>query len=98
MRRWCLLMSLLAALQLVVLPRRAAGQSALSGDTIHISKAAGPITVDGDLSDEGWKGATRVDRWYETQPGDNLEIRVWAPGTSRIAVYKEGLAPTGPTA
>ncbi|MEO8217330.1 MAG: DUF5916 domain-containing protein [Acidobacteriota bacterium] len=37
--------------------------------TIHHSTAA--ITIDGDLSDAGWKDATRVDTWYETNPGDN---------------------------
>jgi len=55
---------------------RADAQSSLSGDTIHISRAAGPINIDGDLSDEGWRGATRVDKWYETQPGDNTEPKV----------------------
>ncbi len=54
----------------------ARAQSALSGDTIHISRATGSIVVDGDLSDEGWRNATRVDKWYETQPGDNIEPRV----------------------
>src|SRR5476651_2463160 len=54
----------------------ARAQSALSGDTIHISRAAGPITVDGDLSDEGWRGATRVEKWYEANPGDNTEPKV----------------------
>ena len=32
--------------------------------------------IDGALSDEGWRGASRVDRWYETNPGDNLPARV----------------------
>ena len=36
----------------------------------------GSITVDGDLSDEGWRNATRVDKWYETHPGDNIEPKV----------------------
>ncbi len=43
---------------------------------IEIHRAAGPITIDGDLSDEGWKGAARVDTWYETQPGDNTPPKV----------------------
>src|SRR2546426_5129099 len=38
---------------------------------IVIHRSAGPITIDGDLSDEGWKGAARVETWYEVQPGDN---------------------------
>ena len=43
---------------------------------IAIHRAAGPITIDGDLTDEGWKGAARVDTWYETNPGDNTPPRV----------------------
>ena len=43
---------------------------------IDIHRAAGPITIDGDLSDEGWKGAARVDTWYETNPGDNTTPKV----------------------
>ena len=47
---------------------------------IHITRAAGAITVDGDLSDPGWKGATKVDTWYETNPGDNLPPKVKSVG------------------
>jgi hypothetical protein len=43
---------------------------------IGIRQAAGPIRIDGDLSDEGWKGAVRVDTWYETNPGDNTPPKV----------------------
>src|SRR5437762_70073 len=39
---------------------------------IHIERARGPITVDGDLSDEGWKGAVPILTWFETNPGDNI--------------------------
>lgn len=46
------------------------------GDPIHITRAAGPITVDGDLSDPGWKGAVRLETWYETNPGDNTPPKV----------------------
>jgi hypothetical protein len=63
-----------AAVSLGAAPARA--QSALSGDAIHISRAAGSISIDGDLSDEGWRGATRVDKWYEVNPGDNVEPQV----------------------
>ncbi|PYR24568.1 MAG: hypothetical protein DMF98_14960, partial [Acidobacteria bacterium] len=55
-------------------------QSSLAGDTIHISRATGPITIDGDLSDEGWNGATRVEKWYEINPGDNNEPSVKSVG------------------
>src|SRR5258708_25318618 len=64
----------LAAVWLIA--HAAAAQSALSGDTIHIAKATGHITIDGDLSDEAWQHATKIEKWYETQPGDNVEPKV----------------------
>lgn len=56
----------------VALPAAGSAQSALSGDPISITRAPGPIAIDGDLSDEGWQQATRVDTWYEINPGDNV--------------------------
>src|SRR5215831_19256976 len=53
-----------------------AAQPALAGATIQIAKATSHITIDGDLSDEAWQHATKVDKWYETQPGDNTEPKV----------------------
>src|SRR5437868_7457183 len=58
----------------------AVAQTALSGDPIRISRAQGPITVDGQLNDEGWRNATHVDKWYETNPGDNIEPSVKSTG------------------
>jgi Domain of unknown function (DUF5916) len=49
----------------------ARGQSSLAGTTFHITRATGPIRIDGDLSDEPWRTAIRIDTWYEVQPGDN---------------------------
>jgi hypothetical protein len=49
----------------------ARGQSSLAGTTYHMTRATSPIRVDGDLSDEAWRSATRIDTWYEVQPGDN---------------------------
>jgi hypothetical protein len=49
----------------------ASGQSSLAGTTYHMTRAAGPIRIDGDLSDEAWRTATKIDTWYEVQPGDN---------------------------
>jgi len=43
---------------------------------IAIKRSTGPITVDGDLSDPGWQGATKVETWYEVNPGDNTEPKV----------------------
>ena len=44
--------------------------------TVAIHRASGPISVDGDLSDPGWKDAARIDTWYETNPGDNTQPAV----------------------
>src|SRR5512140_3155944 len=41
-----------------------------------ITRASGPITIDGNLSDAAWKTATRFETWYETNPGDNVEPKV----------------------
>jgi len=57
-------------------PAAARGQTALSGETIRITRATGHITIDGSLSDEAWRSATRIDKWYETNPGDNSEPKV----------------------
>lgn len=45
-----------------------------------IRRAAGPITIDGSLSDPGWKGATVYDTWFETNPGDNTPPKVKSVG------------------
>ena len=39
--------------------------------TLHLNRITTPITVDGDLSDPGWKDATVIETFYEFQPGDN---------------------------
>jgi hypothetical protein len=66
----------LTAILSLVSSMRGAAQSALTGDTLRIHRAAGRIVVDGDLTDEGWRNATRVDKWYEVNPADNTEPRV----------------------
>jgi hypothetical protein len=50
------------------------------GAEIHITRAAGPISVDGSLSEDAWRGAARVDAWFEIQPGDNVTPRVASVG------------------
>lgn len=45
-----------------------------------IARAAGPIVVDGELSDEGWRDAAKVETWFETNPGDNVPPRVACVG------------------
>src|SRR3954465_13996635 len=51
-------------------------QSAMSGETLRISRTAGTIKIDGNLSDEGWRGVTPVTTWYEANPGDNTPPKV----------------------
>ena len=70
---------LACALTLLVVSRTAA-QSALSGDPVHIARLTGSITVDGELSDEGWRTAHRVEQWYETNPGDSVPPKVRSIG------------------
>lgn len=56
----------------VLLAVSAAAQPAV----LSIHRAAGPISVDGDLSDPGWKGAAEISEFYETNPGDNVPPNV----------------------
>lgn len=72
--------SVVMAALAISLSAHATAQSSLAGETIAITRAAGPIRIDGDLSDEGWRGATRIDRWYEVAPGDNTEPTVKSVG------------------
>ncbi|MFN8176441.1 MAG: DUF5916 domain-containing protein [bacterium] len=46
------------------------------GPPITIRRAAGPIEVDGDLSDPGWQGCDGITTWYETNVGDNVPPQV----------------------
>jgi len=46
------------------------------GPTLTIRRAAGEITIDGNLSDPGWQGIEGVTQWYETNVGDNVEPQV----------------------
>jgi hypothetical protein len=68
---------LLVSLALSAAPLSAATPD--QGPPIAVSRAKGPIVVDGDLSDAGWQGATKVTTWYETNPGDNTE-----PGVANV--------------
>jgi hypothetical protein len=57
----------------LIVPLTAAGAEA---PQLAITRVSGPIELDGALDDAGWRGALVVDRWYETEPGDNIEPRV----------------------
>jgi hypothetical protein len=69
----CAWLGLVTGLVMALAVPAASAQSSLAGETLHISRASGPIKIDGDLSDEAWRSATRVEKWYEVQPGDNNE-------------------------
>jgi len=58
----------------------APGAFAADDAPLTIRKAAGEITIDGDLSDPGWQNALTFDTWYETNPGDNIEPKVKTVG------------------
>jgi uncharacterized protein DUF5916 len=50
------------------------------GPPLTITRARGPITVDGDLDDPGWQGVPAVTTWFETRVGDNVEPQVGNEG------------------
>ena len=68
----------IAAFLLFVLTQAHAlmAQSSLAGETLHISRAAGAIKIDGNLSDEGWLAVKPITTWYEVNPGDNTPPKV----------------------
>jgi Domain of unknown function (DUF5916) len=73
----------LAALPLAALPPAALAEgppparaAEAASPEIRIERAAGPIVIDGDLSDPGWRGATRVETFFETNPADNVPASV----------------------
>src|SRR5512132_133452 len=53
---------------------------------ITVHRISGPITVDGDLSDPGWRDAATIDQFWETQPGDNIPPKV---ATKAFITYDE---------
>ena len=55
---------------------RAGAQEPEPPGRITIARATGPIVVDGDPSEDAWKDAAAIDRWWETNPGDNVEPKV----------------------
>jgi Domain of unknown function (DUF5916) len=76
--RRVLSLAILTSLPMLASPVLA--QTPVRGETYAITRAKGPITIDGNLSDEGWRDALRVERWYETDPGDNIEPPVKSVG------------------
>ena len=44
--------------------------------TLTIARVASPIVVDGDLSDQAWRSAPKVETWFEVNPGDNIPSKL----------------------
>jgi hypothetical protein len=65
-----------AVLLLVALPISARAADPRPGPPLTIHRAAGPIVLDGDLSDAGWQGIEEITTWFETRVGDNVEPQV----------------------
>ena len=61
---------------LASLPRPSWAADPQPGPPFAIHRAAGAITLDGDLSDPGWQGVTPISQWFETNVGDNVEPQV----------------------
>jgi len=43
---------------------------------VRVPRLEERIRIDGDLDDEGWAGAARIQSFFETEPGDNVEPSV----------------------
>src|SRR5438552_2339894 len=74
----CTLSVVVAAM--IALAAPASAQTSTRGETYAVTRAKGPIVIDGNLSDEGWRDAVRIERWYEVSPGDNIEPVVKSVG------------------
>jgi hypothetical protein len=53
---------------------------------VPLSRASGPILIDGDISDPGWTGAAVIDTFFETVFGDNRPPTV---GTQAWITYDD---------
>ncbi len=76
MARLAAIPSALALVAAVLALPAFAAEAAPKAATLEIRRAAGPITVDGDLSDAAWQEAAPIETWYEFDPGQNIEPKV----------------------
>jgi hypothetical protein len=67
---------LLGSSLVLALETGAGAQEQAGTPEIHVTRSHGPIRIDADLSDAGWQDATRIDTFYETNPGDNVPPKV----------------------
>src|SRR5258708_27134529 len=58
----------------------AGAQSSRVGETFQMTRATSEIRIDGDLSDEAWRSATKIETWYDIQPGDSAPPPVQSVG------------------
>src|SRR5439155_23911662 len=65
-----------AMLALALLAAPALGAAPQPGPPLAIVRVRAPITIDGDLSDPGWKEVQPIGQWYETRVGDSVEPQV----------------------
>ncbi|HKO57836.1 MAG TPA: DUF5916 domain-containing protein [Thermoanaerobaculia bacterium] len=82
MKRALLLGTLLSAATLSALAQQEAAAPATNTPNVPLkcTHVTAPIVIDGDLSDAGWQQAERIDKWYETNPGDNIEPKAKSVG------------------
>src|SRR5215212_5398905 len=70
----------LAPAAVLLLLAAVAAHAQQANPPLDIKRVSTPIVVDGDLSDSAWKDAGRVEQWYETNPGDNVEPKAKSIG------------------
>ncbi len=78
--RAVLLLACAAALVAAAHPRTALAAEDVPGP-VRVPRASSAIVVDGALDEPAWEHAARIDRFYETNPGNNTPPKV------RTAVY-----------
>lgn len=65
--------SVLLVVLVAALARPALAAAPQPGPPLAIARAAGPIVLDGNLEDAGWKGVQPITQWFETNVTDNTE-------------------------
>src|SRR4051794_29335804 len=58
----------------------ASAQPAAPSGVVRAIRTSTPVKIDGDLSDPAWRAAVPAEKFYEIQPGDNVEPPVKSVG------------------
>lgn len=69
-------MRLLTGLAAALLAASALADAPPPTPPLSLHRTVGTITVDGDLSDSGWRDAAKFEQFFETSPGDNPPAKV----------------------